>query len=58
MTEREKVLYDVAKVVYAALLTQDDEVKPSVSWDAAEAFYEEMLRRLGAEPEETSFRTK
>jgi hypothetical protein len=41
MTEREKVLYDVAKLMLAA------HYSPKEAWDHAEAFYEEMLKRLG-----------
>jgi len=52
MTEREKVLYDVAKLLYA----EAPGIKPNQAWDAAEAFYEEMLKRIGAPPEEVGDR--
>ena len=58
MTEREKVLYDVAKLLYAAAFAEDDDVSPKGAWDAAEKFYREMVTRLGEPPEEVGDRTK
>ena len=61
MTEREKVLYDVAKLLYAAEYARNEEVsirQIRVAWDAAEAFYQEMIKRIGAPPEEAGDRTK
>jgi hypothetical protein len=58
MTEREKVLYDVAKLLYAAAFAEDDEVSPRGAWDAAEKFYQEMVARLGEPPAEVGERTK
>ena len=52
MTEREKVLYDVAKLYYAATPNGT----PKQAWNAAEAFYEEMIKRIGAPPEEVGDR--
>jgi hypothetical protein len=57
MTEREKVLYDVAKLIYAADFARGG-VSPAKAWDAAEAFYREMVTRLGEPPEEVGDRTK
>lgn len=47
MTEREKILYDVAKLMLAA------HYSPTQAFDAAEEFYQEMLRRGLGERGET-----
>jgi hypothetical protein len=51
MTEREKVLYDVAKLLYAQVYTRESIESPKHAWDAAEEFYEEMVKRLGERDE-------
>jgi hypothetical protein len=52
LTEKEKVLYDVAVRVYAALISKGDNdslkyfATATASWNAAEAFYHAMADRM------------